>query len=95
MLSDADQVSELKGRRKELDDRAADLKRMARSAFRRQAVTLGFGLAGAAWTLVHGADLWGGVFAAGAAAAGLSRPPSAPLGAAYTYVLKAKTELTR
>jgi hypothetical protein len=94
LLSEAGKASALAGRRAELDDRAKELRRVARSAFKRQAVSLGFGLAGAAWTLVHG-DLWGGIFAAGAAAAGLTRTDPEPIGAAYTYILRVKTELTR
>jgi len=94
LLSEVGKASALADRRAELDDRAEELRRVARSAFKRQAVSFGFGLAGAAWTLVHG-DPWGGIFAAGAAAGGLTRADPEPIGAAYTYILRAKTELTR
>ena len=94
LLSEVDQASAFEERRAELDERAEELRRVARSAFKRQSVGLGFGLAGAAWTIVHG-DAWGGLFVAGAAAAGLSALTPGPIGAAYTYVLQAKAELTR
>lgn len=94
-LSEAEQESALMERRAELDDRADELRRVGRSAFKHQAVSLGFGLAGAAWTLVHGEDMWGATFTAGAAAAGLTMPTAGPIGAAYTYVLQAKADLTR
>jgi len=54
LLSEVGKASALADRRAELDDRAEELRRVARSAFKRQAVSFGFGLAGAAWTLVHG-----------------------------------------
>jgi hypothetical protein len=92
LQAESDQASAFVERRAELDDRAEELRRAARSAFKRQAISLGFGLAGAAWTLVHG-DAWGGIFVAGAAAAGLSAPTPGPIGAAYAYILRAKTEL--
>lgn len=94
LLSESGKASALADHHAELDDRAEELRRVARSAFKRQAISLGFGLAGAAWTLVHG-DPWGGIFVAGAAAAGLTRTDPEPIGAAYTYVLRAKAELSR
>jgi AcrR family transcriptional regulator len=93
LMSDSERTSTLIERRAALDDQAAELTRVGRSAFIRQSVGLGFSVAGAAWTLVHG-DPWGAVFAAGAAAAGLSAAPSGDFGAAYTYVLRARTELS-
>jgi len=94
LQSSADQTTALSERCAELDDWAEELRSVGRVAFKHQAVSLGFGLAGAAWTLVHG-DAWAATFAAGAAAASLSAPNSEPIGAAYTYILQAKTELTR
>ena len=92
LIPERDQSSALAERRAELRDRADELKRIGRSSFTRQAVSFGFGVAGAAWTLVHG-DAWGAFFAGGAAAAGLSWPTPEPIGAAYTYILRAQTEL--
>jgi hypothetical protein len=94
LMGEADQGSALMDRRAELTDRAERLRRTARTAFARQAISLGFGVAGAAWTLVHG-DPWGAAFAAGAATAGLTTTDPGSIGAAYTYILRAKTELTR
>lgn len=94
-LSKAEQESAFMERRAELDEHAEELRRVGRRAFKHQAVTLGFGLAGAAWTLVHGEDVWGAVFATGAAAAGLSASAAGPTGAAYSYILQAKVDLTR
>jgi hypothetical protein len=94
LMDEADQPLALRERRAELEDRAEQLRKTGRAAFARQSITLGFGLAGAAWTLVHG-DPWGASFAASAAAAGLSRQDPESIGASYTYILRAKTELTR
>ena len=93
LLPEGDRSSALTDRRAELDDRAQELRRIGRTAFKRNAVSLGFGVAGAAWTLVHG-DPWAATFAAGAAAAGISASAPGPIGAAYTYILRAKAELT-
>ena len=93
-LSETDQGAAFMDRRAELDDRAAELRRIGRRAFRYQAISLGFGIAGAAWTLSHG-DVWAAVFAAGSAAAGLSTSTSARGGAPYTYILRAKAQLAR
>lgn len=94
MLSEFGRTSAIEERRAELRDRAEELKRAARNAFKRQILSVGFGLAGAAWTLVHG-DPWGGLFAAGATAAGFSIPSGGDPGAAYAYVLQAKAEMAR
>ena len=94
LTDEADRHSALMDRRAELDDRAEQLRKLGRTAFARQTISFGFGVAGAAWTLVHG-DPWGAAFAAGAAMAGLTGPDSEPIGAGYTYILRAKTELTR
>jgi hypothetical protein len=94
LMGEADQRSALTERRAELDDRAERLRRTARAAFARQTLSFGFGFAGAAWTLVHG-DPWGGVFAAGAALTGITRSDPGAIGAAYTYILRARAELTR
>ena len=94
LMDEASRYSAITERRAELADRAEQLRRTARTAFVRQAISFGFGCAGAAWTLVHG-DAWGAAFATGAAAAGLTRQDPEPIGAGYTYVLLAKTELMR
>lgn len=94
LLPEAEKSSALAERRAELDDRAEELRKVGRNAFKRQAVSLGFGLAGAAWTLVHG-DPWAALFAASAAAAGITAPTPGPIGAAYSYVLQARAELVR
>ena len=94
LMGAADQGSALTERREELEDRAEQLRRIALTAFARQAISFGFGFAGAAWTLVHG-DAWGAAFAAGAATAGITRRDPGAIGAAYTYILRAKTELAR
>jgi len=94
LMSDSEQSSALAARRMELDDRTEHLRRISRTAFRRQAVIIGFGVAGAAWTLAHG-DFWAASFAAGAAVAGISIPTPGPIGAAYTYILTAKAAMGR
>ena len=94
LMDEANQRSALMDRRAELDDRAEQLRKIGRTAFARQAISFGFGLAGAAWTLVHG-DPWGAAFAASAAAAGLTRQDPEQIGAGYTYILRAKAELAR
>ena len=94
LMGAADQGSALTERREELKDRAEQLRRIGLTAFARQAISFGFGFAGAAWTLVHG-DAWGAAFVAGAATAGITRADPEAIGAAYTYILRAKTELTR
>jgi hypothetical protein len=94
LMPEAERSTATAERRSELDDRAADLRRTGRSAFGRELVTLSFGIAGAAWTLRTG-DIWGAAFAAGAAAAGLSKPNPTPMGAAYSYILRAKDEFAR
>jgi hypothetical protein len=92
LTDDASRGSATFERRADLDDRAAQLRKIGRTAFSRQTIGFSFGLAGAAWTLVHG-DPWGASFAAGAAAAGLSKQDPESIGASYTYILRAKTEL--
>jgi hypothetical protein len=92
LVDQASRYSAITERRAELEDRAEQLRKIGRTAFARQTIGFGFGLAGAAWTLAHG-DPWGASFAAGAAAAGLSRQDPGSIGAGYTYILRAKTEL--
>jgi hypothetical protein len=94
LADEAGRHSAIIERHAELDDRAEQLRKIGRTAFARQTIGFGFGLAGAAWTLVHG-DPWGASFAAGAVAAGLTRQDPEPIGASYTYILRAKTELRR
>ena len=94
LLPEAERPSAISARHAELDDRAEELRRIGRSAFKRQVVSFGFGLAGAAWTLVHG-DPYGALFATGATAAGLTAPTPGSMGAAYSYILMAKTGLAR
>jgi hypothetical protein len=94
LIDEANQQSALMDRRAELRDREEQLRKIGRRAFARQAMAFGFGLTGAAWTLAHG-DPWGAVFAAAAASAGLTRQDPEPIGASYTYILRAKAELAR
>ena len=94
LMNEADRHSALINRRAELVDRAEQLRKTGRTAFARQAISFGFGFAGAAWTLAHG-DPWGAAFATAAASAGLTRQDPEPIGASYTYILRAKTELAR
>ena len=94
LMNEASRDSALRDRRDEMEERAEQLRKIGRTAFARQTIGFGFGLAGAAWTLAHG-DPWGAAFAAGSAAAGLSRQDPEPIGASYTYILRAKTELKR
>src|SRR5450756_2585759 len=85
LMPEAERPYALADRRAALEDKAEELRRIARASFMRGAVSLGFGVAGAAWTLAHG-DTWGALFAAGAAAAGLPAAAPEPIGAAYTYI---------
>ena len=89
LMNEADRHSALMDRRAELDDRAEQLRKIGRTAFARQTIAFGFGLAGAAWTLVHG-DPWGAAFATAAASAGLTRQDPEPIGASYTYILRGR-----
>jgi len=94
LMTEDERLTAISARRDELNDRAARLRRIGRESFKRQSVGMGFGIAGAAWTLVHG-DPWGAAFAAGATAAGFSRRSLRSVGAAYTYILRAAKELSR
>ena len=94
LMSGSERTSAVAARRIELDDRVEHLRAINRAAFRRQALVMAFGVAGAAWTLAHG-DPWAFAFAAGGAVAGISKPTYGPIGAAYTYVLKARSVMDR
>lgn len=93
LLSEHERELAVAERRAELDDRAQELQRLGRSALGRPAVGLLLGVTGAAWTLVHGGDPVGGVLGLGAALGTWTRPGPGPVGAAYTYVFKARDEL--
>jgi hypothetical protein len=94
LMTENDRIAAIAARRADFDDRVARLQRIGRQSFKRQSISLGFGLAGAVWTLAHG-DPWGAAFAAGATAAGFSRPSLGSIGAAYTYVFRAGNQLAR
>jgi hypothetical protein len=94
LLSESDQSSALDDRHIELDYRAKQLRKIGRSEFAHRTLSMGFGFAGAAWTLAHG-DAWAAVFAAGAVAAGISKAAPEPVGAAYTYILRAQNSMKR
>jgi hypothetical protein len=94
LITENERLTSVAARRAEFDERVNRLRRIGRESFKRQSIGLGFGLAGAAWTLAHG-DPWGAAFAAGAVAAGFSRPSLGSVGAAYTYVFRAARELSR
>ena len=94
LLPESDQSFALEDRRTELDSRARQLRKIGHSAFAHRTLSMGFGFAGAAWTLAHG-DVWAAAFAAGAIAAGISKPDPEPIGAAYTYILRMQNSLKR
>lgn len=94
LMTENDRIAAIAARRADFDDRAARLRRIGRQSFKRQSIGLALGFTGAAWTLAHG-DPWGAAFAAGATAAGISRPSLGSIGAAYTYVFRAADELAR
>jgi len=96
LMTESDQITAIAARRAELKDRRARLRRIGRQSFKGQSISLGLGLAGAAWTLAHG-DTWGAAIAAGqiAAAATISKSSLSSIGAAYTYIFRAANELAR
>ena len=75
-------------------DRAEDLRATSRKAFRRASTVLVFGIAGATWTLAKG-DPLGALLATGATIASFNISNATPIGASYSYVLRARNELTR
>jgi hypothetical protein len=94
LMGEYDQTISMRERAQDLEDMAADLRRLARRAYTRAGISLMFGIAGAAWTLSTG-DPWGAVFAAGASigASGVSDP--IPAGSAYSYILRTRDEFRR
>ena len=73
-------------RQAELDDLASDLKRVSRTAWKKPA-TFALGLAGAAWTYVHGLDLVGALLGTGALVTGRQEPGQR---SAFSYLFRAR-----
>jgi hypothetical protein len=73
-------------RQAELNDLASDLTKTSRKAWK-QPATFALGLAGAAWTYVHGVDLVGALLGAGAAVTGLQTPNER---SAFSYLFRAR-----
>jgi len=94
LMSADQQALAMKQRAREFEDRAEDLRRLTRKAYKRSAIALAFGIAGAAWTLSMG-DPWGAVFAGGASIAASGVQDPLPIGSTYSYILRASDELHR
>jgi len=77
-------------RREALADHADELRRLARTAWRRPMATFGLGIAGSAVSLAHGNPIAAGLSAA-AALVGLRRQADPP--SAYAYLFRAQTRL--
>ncbi len=88
LLPEDDRARALQERQEELSDMAHSLREISRGAWGR-AATFTFGFAGAAWTLRHGLDPIGALFAAGMAASALVADESNVAGA-YTYIFQAQ-----
>lgn len=82
----------LTDRREELADTADQLRRLARTSWRRPLATFGLGIAGSAVTFATGNPLVAGITAAGALL-GLRR--QADPASAYSYLFRAEEHLTR
>jgi len=91
VLPQADREQAFLDRREALADAADELRRLARTSWRRPLATFGLGIAGSAVTLASGNVIGAGLSAAGAVL-GLRRQ-SDPA-SAYTYVLQAQQSLS-
>jgi hypothetical protein len=94
ILSSVDAIERdrlLRDRRGELSDRAAELRRSARAAWRKSLVSVALGGAGAGWYLKTG-DPLSALFAATSGLLGTESPPRAT---AYTYLITAQASLPR
>ena len=95
-LTPADQEQALLDRREALADAADDLRRLARTSWRRPLATFGLGIAGSAVTLASGALTGVGVAGFGLTAFGLLLGISrqADPASAYTYLFRAQESLS-
>ena len=90
-LTQADREQALLDRREALAYAADELRRLARTSWRRPLATFGLGIAGSAVTLAYGNPIGAGLTAA-AALLGLRR--QADPGSAYTYLFQAQQHLS-
>jgi len=90
-LTQADQEQAFLDRREALADAADELRRLARTSWRRPLATFGLGIAGSAVTLAYGNPIGAGLTAAGALL-GLRR--QADPASAYTYLFQAQQSLS-
>ncbi len=90
-LNQADQPQAFLDRREALADAADELRRLARTSWRRPLATFGLGIAGSAVTLAYGNPIGAGLTAAGALL-GLRR--QADPASAYTYLFQAQQHLS-
>lgn len=90
-LTPGDQEQAFLDRREALADAADELRRLARTSWRRPLATFGLGIAGSAVTLVYGNPIGAGLTAAGALL-GLRR--QADPASAYTYLFQAQQSLS-
>lgn len=88
VLPEEDRTRALEERQEELSDMAHSLRKISRGTWGR-AATFAFGLAGAAWTLSHGLDPIGAIFATGMATSALVSDESNVAGT-YTYIFQAQ-----
>lgn len=90
-LEPAEREQSFADRREALADTADQLRRLARTSWRRPLATFGLGIAGSATALVHGNPIGAGLSAA-AALLGLRR--QADPASAYTYLFQAQDRLS-
>lgn len=89
-LPESGRESAYRDRREEIRDRAVDLQRLGRTAWK-SPLSFALSIAGASWTLATG-DPVGALLAAGAAAVGVGSGTNAPLDP-YSYLFFAKNRL--
>jgi hypothetical protein len=94
LMNEGDQAFAMEERAQELEDNAEDLRRRARRAYKRPAIALAFGIAGAALMLSSGDPLAAAVEASAAIALFDTRDPM-PISFSYSYIFRARGQLLR
>jgi hypothetical protein len=94
LLTEEDRVRAIQDRSEELAERAHALDSASRKAFRRPALALALGLAGAAWSIIN-RDPVSAVVGAGTAWATFDIPDMTAGAGVYAYILRAHHELAR
>jgi hypothetical protein len=94
LMTAEDRALALRDRSDEWNIRVEELSKIARRAFYKPTAALAFGLAGGAWTFIHG-DPVGAILSSAAAWALFDAPDSVPIGTSYSYILRARAGLAR